>query len=289
MANFSIGSLNCRGLSSDNLKRKDIFDRCRSRYDVTFIIDSHCKQNLEPYWKSEWGYNAYFSSYTSNSRGIIILFRNSFKYELHREIADTDGNYLILDITIFDHRMTLAAIYGPNEDNPTFFHQIQRQIENIGNSSVILGGDWNVPLDYDNDTLKYIHRNNEKSNEQIKKLMFELDVHDVWRNENPDKNRYTWRGPNHKQSRLDYFLISSDLHIFLTNSDIETSYRSDHSPIKLEFNFIEQTRGRGVWKFNNSLLEDKEYIEIIKTCLSDTLNQYRIGESDSFSINDQLL
>ena len=69
--------------------------------------------------------------------------------------------------------------------------------------------------------------------------------------------------------------------MFLVNSDIDISYRSDHSPIKLEFNFIEQDRG--------SLLEDQEYIKIVKDCISDTLNQYKSENGNSYSINDQLL
>jgi hypothetical protein len=41
--------------------------------------------------------------------------------------------------------------------------------------------------------------------------------------------RFTRHGPN---SRLYYFLISSDLEGFIKRSQIELSYRSDHSPIE---------------------------------------------------------
>jgi hypothetical protein len=39
----------------------------------------------------------YFSSHTGNSRGIAILINNTFKYNVHNEIIDKEGNYLILD------------------------------------------------------------------------------------------------------------------------------------------------------------------------------------------------
>ena len=43
--------------------------------------------------------------------------KNSFKFQINQEI-------IILDINIQDSRMTLVAIYGPNEDNPEFFKRL---------------------------------------------------------------------------------------------------------------------------------------------------------------------
>ena len=109
------------------IKLKDgIFFRveCRSQYDISVLIDTHSTNNVENQWHTEWGYDAYFSSYASNSRGVAILFKNSFEFKVHRDIKDKNGNFIILDITVSDYRFTLVAVYGPNEDNPEFFFQI---------------------------------------------------------------------------------------------------------------------------------------------------------------------
>ena len=37
MALLKIGSINCRGLSSDKIKRRDIFLKCRQNYDISFL------------------------------------------------------------------------------------------------------------------------------------------------------------------------------------------------------------------------------------------------------------
>jgi hypothetical protein len=50
----------------------------------------------------------------------------------------------------------------------------------------------------------------------------------------------------------------------LVNCKIEPSYRSDHSMIILELEFIPFVCGKGLWKFNNSLLYDLEYSNIVK-------------------------
>lgn len=103
-----------------------------------------------------------------------------------------------------------------------------------------------------------------------------LDLVDIWRAFNPDISRFTWRGPNLKQSRLDYFLISTDFEAFVQKVDIDTSYRSDHSPVYLTLQFYNQSKGKGTWKFNNSLLHDKNYVTEIKKCIYETVNQYSI-------------
>jgi hypothetical protein len=61
MALLKIGSINCRGLSSDKIKRRDIFLKCRKNYDVSFLFDTHSKNETEPYWRSEWGNDIKFS------------------------------------------------------------------------------------------------------------------------------------------------------------------------------------------------------------------------------------
>jgi hypothetical protein len=76
---------------------------------------------------------------------------------------------------------------------------------------VIIAGDWNVVQDYRVDTLNYTGENNPKSKLKINQMINNMDLVDVWREKNPGVRRYTWRGPDKKQSGLDYFLVSSDI------------------------------------------------------------------------------
>ena len=61
MALLKIGSINCRGFSSDKIKRRDIFLKCRQNYDVSFLFDTHSKNETESYWRSEWVNDIKFS------------------------------------------------------------------------------------------------------------------------------------------------------------------------------------------------------------------------------------
>ena len=67
-----------------------------------------------------------------------------------------------------------------------------------------------------------------------------------------------------QQGRLDFFLVTSNLVQNIRKSDIQSSYKSDHSAITLELKICETTHGKGLWKFNNSLLHDQEYLDCMK-------------------------
>ena len=98
-------------------------------------------------------------------------------------------------------------------------------------------------------------------------------------------------------SRLDYILVHLILKLFIITSEIGIAYRSDHSPISICLQFNNQKRGKCVWKFNNSLLSDFEYINKVKKVIQEVLNEYNLDSSDietdfednTFSINYQFL
>ena len=70
--------------------------------------DVHINAQLEPFIKSEWGYEVFFSSFTNSSRGVMILMNNNFEYKVERVKTDKNGNYIIhvLDIIIQGKRIT---------------------------------------------------------------------------------------------------------------------------------------------------------------------------------------
>ena len=160
---ISIGGLNCRGIG-DKYKRCDVFNYIKSKlYDITALVDTHCQKDKENMWKTEWGNDAFFSPVASNARGITILIKNSFSYHIHDTKADLGNDALLLDMSIENMRITLAAIYGPNKDSPEFFTSLQEEIKSFKNSTVVICGDYNVVLNYDLDTYKYINKNNPKA------------------------------------------------------------------------------------------------------------------------------
>ena len=81
---------------------------------------------------------------------------------------------------------------------------------------------------------------------------------------------------------------------WIISADIDIAYKSDHSPVYIEIEFVKQERGAGTWKFNNSLLGDPESVDLVKSTINEVVGQYRTDNNDSFeneqySIDDNLL
>ena len=65
--------------------------------------------------------------------------------------------------------------------------------------------------------------------------------------------------------RLDYFLISDSLQDSVSSMSIGPSVQFDHSTIVLKISPVkEHIKGASYWKFNNSLLNDKDFVSQMK-------------------------
>lgn len=277
---ISLYCQNCRGLNSRQ-KRRDLFQLLRTqKYNIVCLQDVHLENKLEKYIKGEWGYNLYLNGISSNRRGVMILINNNFEQEVGRVIRDQDGNYIIIEITIQGKAIILVNIYGPNEDKPQFYREIKQKVLELENDNVIFCGDWNLVLDQELDTNNYVNINNPRARAVVLDFLVEDSYVDAWRVLNQGKRVFTWRkiNPEIKQARLDYFLVSEETFQYVSDCEILPGYRTDHSGVLLTLKLQTTDKGRGYWKFNNSLLKDKEYIKIVKDTISEVKNTYLIKE-----------
>ena len=140
-----------------------------------------------------------------------------------------------------------------------------------------------------------------KSHEKILQIKKNYCLIDPFRDANPSLRRYTWQKKSPiKQARLNYFLVSQDLLPSVNKTTIEGSYRSDHSMIILDIAFVQFKKGKPLWKHNNSLLTDKDYLETMSDKINEVKKQYTLpiynivqinnipDDQIQFVINDQL-
>ena len=197
---------------------------------------------------------------------------------------------MILDIDIDKRRITFVNLYGPNKDDPSFYENLLNRVIRFGNNNVIMVGDRNLLLNPDVDGKNYKHVNNPNSRQKVLKLMNDLNLYDVWREENGDKKTYTWRrklrSGQIQMGRLDYFLISETLINYTLNEKILPGYRSDHSVISLSLQFTKTPKAKTFWKFNSSLLNNSQYIKEIKTVFSTIKKQYAATPYNLEKIDD---
>lgn len=71
-----------------------------------------------------------------------------------------------------------------------------------------------------------------------------------------------------------FFKISDTSQNWSPMKYLESSYRSDHLPVAVCIKRNKFLKGKGMLKFNNSPLNDREYIEIVKQIVLEVETQY---------------
>ena len=113
---------------------------------------------------------------------------------------------------------------------------------------------------------------------EMNTLLTTHDLLDMWRQKIPNLPGYTWSNPSMKiQCRLDYFFLSKSFQHLTSDVKIVSSIFSDHSALGALICTDEKQskRGPGCWKFNNSLLTDKSYVELITKSIPEYVTKYQ--------------
>ena len=119
-----------------------------------------------------------------------------------------------------------------------------------------------------------------RSRNKIIDFMNSYDLVDVYRTLHKDTRKYSWRRFNSTQrSRLDYFLVSE------SRANIMPGYFSDHSLVCIGIKTGIVKRHRPLWKFNNSLLRDMTFVNLIKQVILDLKKQYAVPMYDKNNIH----
>ena len=134
----------------------------------------------------------------------------------------------------------------------------QQVMSKTDTSKVIISGDWNITLNRI-DKLGGLPWKATSCRNTLVDLMDELNLTDIYRELHPKSKSFTYVSKSlNLKSRIDYFrLISRSLSCDVWQAEIRISTAPDHNAIFLSIDVkSEFSRGPGLWKFNNTLLED---------------------------------
>ena len=194
--------INCRGLAQA-FKGRDVLNCLREKKpDIILLQEIHVKNHTANRFILEWGTKGLVSPCTSRSRGVAILFSNTFEYQVNDVIICSSGNCVLASVSLLDRTVTIGSICGKNEDDLGFYRNLFQTVHTMGNDEISLGGDWNLVLNPDLDYMTYRRMNNRKA----KLLVFEeidcLNLLDICRFQHPRKRGYTWSTNNSKKKHV---------------------------------------------------------------------------------------
>ena len=110
---------------------------------------------------------------------------------------------------------------------------------------------------------------------------------------NPTKKIYTFRqkhSPGTVNCWLDYIFISNKPKKFCSDTDIIPAFKTAYSSALVtisNYNFFEP--GPGLWKFNNSLIDDETFTNAFKKCIQNTINELNTNTSLDSQLNGSCL
>lgn len=105
---------------------KGIFELvvCQKAFNLNVVHKTTLHKKLEPYWKTERGYNTLFRPCARNKAGMCIFENNNLNLIKSQQVPHTPIQkvyYTVFGIKVGEKSLRFANIYSPNEGNPPFF------------------------------------------------------------------------------------------------------------------------------------------------------------------------
>ncbi len=185
---------------------------------------------------------------------------------------------------IYSHHVTLLNVYGPNFEDPNFFSKVFNLLPNLSDTHVIVGGDFNCVIDNFLDRSAQTNQLPSAASTILNNLTSSTHLVDIWRLQHPTHRDYSFFSQRHKSfSRIDYFLLDSNL----ISNVISTTYHniliSDHSPMSLVLD-LNHKKQQYSWRFHPSLLSDSSFSQYISSEISEFLET-----NDNLEVTDSTL
>ena len=214
-----------------------------------------------------------FGHSLSNARDVGILLKKGLNIKILHLHKDEEGRLVAVEAKYELLKIILANIYAPNTDDADFFVSTCDKISAIPIDLKIVGGDFNMIRDINIDKSGGKAATHIKACKILEKFILAEDLVDIWRFQHPYDHTYTWyrKKPELIQCRLDYFLLPRSMISLCCDSAILPSFMSDHSQITITLELENLQKGPGFWKLNVSLLDDTNYLELIRQTIKSVL------------------
>ena len=153
-------------------KTVSIFDRTdKEKSNLQIFIDTRTSTDNESRYQKLTQHKLHFNSFKPNARGIVILKKDSCPAKNVSTSNIITGNLTKVTFMFEDESYAIMALYGPRNDEVSFFQSVLDPKHSQGYDHFSYVGDWNIVLDQVMDTSGYLHENHLKSCQFVKDCM----------------------------------------------------------------------------------------------------------------------
>ena len=275
-------SLNVNGLQ-DKDKRRWLFNLLeRDKWDIILLQETHHRSPEEgAAWAQEgpnglrcnWSGPAFWCHYTSQSRGVAILFRTTARIsDFTVRHSSATGRTLSVDFTFGGLPYTVVCVCAPSvaADRPQYFTQ-ELFPSMPADRHLLVGGDFNC-IAGQQDMLDPASPPGQRTLGYwtgLRHVETEHHLYDVWRDLNADRRAFTHIATSGQSAaRLDRWLISEQLRARVSKEPQATGhvigYPGDHLGVSLCLTAPASTLyGAAVWRLPLHLLDDQPFCDRI--------------------------
>ena len=267
--NLKIVSFNVNGLLCVK-SRRTLFRSFRKKgFDIICLQETHMTEQDKIIIEREWGPNFHLVAGTHKKKGLITLLGKRLQTCDFNVVKNTD-RCLVSKLDIEGASYNIINVYAPcvpSEKMP-FIERLYDFIYDIlsdASTNSIVMGDFNIVLNNELDIISGDFHN-EKIVNTFNSFVNELLLTDTWRVSNSNKKDFTYSKRSQSglvARRLDFIFIQDQLLPFSKGVDIITLGFSDHRAALLSLDFSSFKRGPSNYKFNVSLLNDKDLVDDI--------------------------
>ena len=258
----------------------------RGNFDIFLLQETRTdgtEKELKKWQKIFNTKQIYLTAFGTRAVGAGIVIRSDETFKVLSSFHDPLGRYVGV---IGDHeegKFLVLSFYSPSisrEIRDFIINSIYTQLDNLGQSLpqfLILGGDSNTVFSQLDKQGGNPHLKLEAIN-AFDQLKERFALFDSYRIKNPNKQEFSWEvlNPEIIRERLDIILMSNSLHDYVTETGIIPPPKtcSDHGIpyVKIRV-FGIPSIGPGLWKLNNQLLTDSDYVSEMGVNIPKWLNE----------------
>ncbi len=187
MQTLNIVSLNVNGLNSA-VKRTRVLEYLhRKSISCALIQETHLKQSDVAHFQNKYYKLAAFYCTLNKTKGVLILVNLTIEHLG----SDEKGRFVFIRCKIYNNRLALVSIYGPNETDSAFLTQISKTLLEQIDCPLVVCGDFNAVVNPALDKSQSDTTAN-PSSKLLNKYITELNLIDLWRIQNTKSKDFTF-------------------------------------------------------------------------------------------------
>uniref|UniRef100_A0A8C5QX73 exodeoxyribonuclease III n=1 Tax=Leptobrachium leishanense TaxID=445787 RepID=A0A8C5QX73_9ANUR len=247
-----------KGLNIPEKRSAALTDFRKHKASIVFVQETHFRVGSRPrLTDSNFPTGLFSDTPGSKSKGTAILFHKSVPYQEKATLTDENGRYVFTKGQIAGQLFTFANVYVPNKAQHRFLAKTLQILHAFSEGTLILGGDFNVPLHPTVDTSTGRSSMPSHVLRSISHTLHSSRLVDCWRALHPtDRDFSFYAHTTASYSRIDYiFLPFYHLHLLLS-ATIGNITWSDHAPVIATFLSPTFRPTAPNWRLNDAHLAD---------------------------------